>query len=141
MNMKKCNKCGIELNLKTNWTEGRKKVYINLCTPCYKKRQRGYSKQRQNNPAALRKQKEWRTLRDYGVTLVVYEERMASRDTCTICDNSPHTGRPLVYDHCHITGKFRGVLCDSCNTALGKLGDNIEGLQNAIKYLENIPNV
>jgi hypothetical protein len=39
-------------------------------------------------------------------------------------------------DHCHETGKIRGLLCHSCNTGIGKLGDNLEGLQKAVSYLE-----
>ena len=42
----------------------------------------------------------------------------------------------LCVDHCHSTGKVRGLLCDNCNQALGLLKDNSESLQRAIKYLE-----
>lgn len=38
-------------------------------------------------------------------------------------------------DHCHETGKVRGILCPGCNLGLGKLGDNVEGLQRALDYL------
>jgi hypothetical protein len=41
----------------------------------------------------------------------------------------------LVRDHNHRTGKFRGWICALCNTALGKLGDDIEGVQQALDYL------
>ena len=39
-------------------------------------------------------------------------------------------------DHDHKTGKFRGYLCDNCNTAISKLKDSITILENAIKYLK-----
>lgn len=39
-------------------------------------------------------------------------------------------------DHCHKTGKVRGMLCGRCNTGLGMLGDDINNLKNAILYLE-----
>ena len=42
----------------------------------------------------------------------------------------------LQLDHCHITGKFRGWLCYSCNLGLGKLRDSVELLQRGIKYLK-----
>jgi len=42
----------------------------------------------------------------------------------------------LEIDHCHETGKVRGLLCHKCNKALGLLKDNIETLSNAIKYLK-----
>lgn len=38
-------------------------------------------------------------------------------------------------DHCHDTGRVRGMLCHGCNTALGKLGDNVAGLRRALEYL------
>ena len=42
----------------------------------------------------------------------------------------------LVLDHDHKTNKFRGWLCKSCNVGIGYLGDNIEGLLNAIQYIK-----
>lgn len=38
-------------------------------------------------------------------------------------------------DHCHETGKWRGVLCDDCNKGIGFLGDNLEGIMQAAAYL------
>ena len=39
-------------------------------------------------------------------------------------------------DHDHITGKVRGLLCGSCNRALGLIKDNLETLVRLQKYLE-----
>lgn len=50
---------------------------------------------------------------------------------CEICGKH----KPLVVDHDHATGAFRGLLCSSCNTSLGKFGDSIEILNLAIAYL------
>lgn len=44
----------------------------------------------------------------------------------------------LSLDHDHITEMFRGWLCRRCNTGIGNLGDNVEGLQRAIDYLERV---
>jgi hypothetical protein len=38
-------------------------------------------------------------------------------------------------DHDHRTGKFRGWLCRMCNTAIGALGDDVDGLERALAYL------
>lgn len=46
--------------------------------------------------------------------------------------------RKLSIDHCHKTGKFRGWLCDNCNTGLARFKDNPISLQKAINYLNNI---
>jgi len=40
-----------------------------------------------------------------------------------------------VLDHDHETGAFRGWLCRNCNSGLGFLGDNAEGLGGALMYL------
>lgn len=42
----------------------------------------------------------------------------------------------LVVDHDHATGEVRGLLCDACNLALGKLQDSVARLSGLIMYLE-----
>jgi hypothetical protein len=54
----------------------------------------------------------------------------------TPCDNCGKTDQKLIFDHCHKTAKFRGWLCYQCNTAIGNLGDNLDGLMKAVKYLQ-----
>lgn len=58
--------------------------------------------------------------------------------TCPICKKSsiPYITANLVIDHNHDTGNAREWICDSCNTGLGRFKDNIELLQDAIKYLK-----
>lgn len=62
---------------------------------------------------------------------------------CEICggvnNRKTSTGerQSLCVDHCHKTGKFRGWLCNRCNLALGKLGDTVDGVKKALKYLED----
>jgi hypothetical protein len=56
---------------------------------------------------------------------------------CEICRKTEDdNGRRLAVDHCHITGKVRGILCNGCNRGIGYLGDDVERLENAIKYLK-----
>lgn len=58
-------------------------------------------------------------------------------ENCECCGRHQDTARSIFsIDHCHTIGLFRGWLCNKCNTALGMLGDNLQGVQNAIKYLE-----
>lgn len=52
---------------------------------------------------------------------------------CACCFQKP---RAFVLDHIHGTTHFRGYLCNSCNTGIGKLGDNVAGLERAIEYLK-----
>jgi len=55
---------------------------------------------------------------------------------CAICKN-PQIVRPgrLAIDHCHVTGKIRGMLCSNCNQGLGKFKDDMSLLEAAIDYL------
>lgn len=69
----------------------------------------------------------------YGITLEDYEEMYKKqKGKCAICGIKKDK---LNIDHCHNTRKVRGLLCGSCNRGLGLLKDNIEFLNNAIKYL------
>ena len=72
----------------------------------------------------------------YGITLDEYYKAMKSSHCCEICGLEEN----LCYDHDHITGDFRGILCITCNTALGKLGDTLEGVNRAYMYLKNYKN-
>lgn len=60
------------------------------------------------------------------------------KNRCAICENSfsDSLKRRLNVDHCHETGKVRGLLCFNCNTALGKFNDDINLLINALNYLQ-----
>lgn len=51
---------------------------------------------------------------------------------CAVCAVE---GKRLVTDHIHGTSHVRGLLCISCNTGLGKLGDSVESLSRALDYL------
>lgn len=71
--------------------------------------------------------------RKYGITAQDFAVMYLSQDgLCGIC-GVPMTN-PYV-DHCHQTGKVRGLLCHHCNTGLGNFRDCPEFLLNAIQYL------
>jgi hypothetical protein len=65
-----------------------------------------------------------------------YEHLLASQHgACAICGYESRDGKRLRVDHCHETGQIRGLLCSTCNTGLGGLGDSIEGVKRALDYL------
>jgi len=74
----------------------------------------------------------------YNITIEFYEELLNNQDgKCLICNGVGFIKKgSLCVDHCHISGKIRGLLCHSCNVGLGHYNDNINLLKNAIKYLE-----
>jgi hypothetical protein len=73
----------------------------------------------------------------FGITLEEYNSLRESQGySCAICGKSEEdTHSDLAVDHCHVSGKIRGLLCASCNMALGLLKDDKQLLQSAIKYL------
>lgn len=79
------------------------------------------------------------TLAKYGLTEDEYERMRAEQgDCCAICKTtdkrSPWGEWPI--DHCHATGVVRGLLCGSCNRALGLLADDPEIMRAAAAYVE-----
>lgn len=72
--------------------------------------------------------------RKYGLSKEEYYLLKEKQDNmCAICKIS---NRRLAVDHCHITGKIRGLLCLNCNTGIGQLKDSVELLESAINYLK-----
>lgn len=63
-----------------------------------------------------------RLKKKYGLTDQQYSA-MAQRqgERCLICQNVPDR---LVVDHCHSSGRIRGLLCNKCNVAIGLLQDS-----------------
>jgi hypothetical protein len=75
----------------------------------------------------------------YGLSVEDYSRMLASQGgVCKLCGSPPGTGRQkrLHVDHDHKTGKVRGLLCDHCNHALGKMKDDPVLLRKAAAYLE-----
>lgn len=79
----------------------------------------------------------------YGISYQDVLDLIAKQNgKCALCEAtvSLHRGGGFKHkahvDHCHTTNKVRGILCGNCNTALGKLGDDIESIQKVLKYLQ-----
>lgn len=78
--------------------------------------------------------------RKYGISLEEYNIRLEEQDfSCLIC-NGEEIDRQLAVDHDHKTGKVRGLLCGSCNRALGLFKDSPELMEKAINYLKENSN-
>lgn len=69
----------------------------------------------------------------YGMSVdQLHEFRAAHDHQCGIC-----ASKEILYvDHNHTTGKLRGLLCPSCNSAIGLLAESPERFASALSYLE-----
>ena len=75
--------------------------------------------------------------KNYGISLEEFNTLSALQDhKCSICSRENKVHENLVVDHNHDTGEIRGLLCSSCNTALGHAGDSPERLRKLASYLE-----
>ena len=77
--------------------------------------------------------------REYGIDIEQYNQMMSDQEgCCAICEkHQTEFEKRLSVDHCHETGEVRGLLCDSCNIALGHFNDNPDLFRAAIDYLED----
>lgn len=76
--------------------------------------------------------------RTYGLSADEYDQLAAEQSgLCAICKNPPPGRRALSVDHDHATGQVRGLLCNSCNSAMGRIGDDPDRLLAMAMYLLN----
>jgi len=74
----------------------------------------------------------------YGISQADYAEMLEAQEHgCAICGKTKaEEGMRLSVDHDHDTGKVRGLLCGSCNRAIGLLRHDPELLRSATVYLD-----
>ena len=84
--------------------------------------------------------------RQYKITLEDYRDMYIEQNgLCKICGEdgkrraSAHASTALVIDHNHSTGDVRGLLCHTCNSALGQFQDDKALLLKAVDYLNGAP--
>ena len=64
---------------------------------------------------------------------------LQQNNKCKVCESEAGEGQfsRLVVDHCHKNKEFRGLICQSCNMALGNAKDNPEILRKLADYLDD----
>jgi len=117
------------------------------CQPC-RERNKEYMRRKRAGIPQEQKSREWHSKRHYylkykyGITEQQYDDMFnAQGSKCAICGSTETKDKKrhrLVVDHDHATGAVRGLLCSSCNKALGLFSDSIETMYSAIKYLKNV---
>jgi len=98
-----------------------RKYYLSSCKKC------------RNKISALKRgQTNFYRVRDlhknYGITLEDFNDMIELQEgKCLICNTHLEAlTKGLVVDHCHTTGKVRGLLCSNCNSGLGMFKDNVD---------------
>jgi len=130
--MKKCSKCKLTLNEDDFYKHNRN------CKKCHLENMKNYhSKNKDKVDLGKRKRS---LFKKYGVSLEQYDDMLHHQNgECAICKSKDVGRKGAKYfnvDHCHSTGKVRGLLCHNCNIILGKIKDSKEWLSVAIKYLD-----
>ena len=139
---KRCARCKEHLSLEMfqsfKHSKNGKVYYQSKCKPCHT------TYNRELRARDTTKRHGYKLKHKYGMTVQDYDALMEKQGgVCAICKN-PETSRHskskevqrLAVDHCHESGKIRGLLCQACNTALGKFNDNLSTLESAILYLK-----
>lgn len=85
--------------------------------------------------------KDLRLQREFHITLADYRLIFKSQDGCCGICKRPRSDfkNDFAVDHNHLTGELRGLLCFTCNRALGKFRDNDVLVINAAQYVQNPP--
>lgn len=110
-----------------------------VCRACLAARRRTYRLDNLERVRATDRDYEQRTgrhtRRRYGLDRETWDAQVAAQDgRCAACGRLPR--RRLVGDHCHKTGRFRGIVCDQCNIAMGQTGDNPDLLRKLADWIE-----
>lgn len=108
----------------------------------YEKNKLAFTERNKKNRAAnpqkyARAFKNWQLKKSFNISLEEYETLVKKQNECCACcgKHQSELRVALNVDHCHDTGKVRGLLCWDCNVGIGKLGDTEEGLQMALDYI------
>jgi hypothetical protein len=145
--VKTCGTCKLELDL-SNFYQRSRGGYSHECKECAKKRSReNHAKFTAADPIKFERQKTNRYLKHtYNITLEDYEQMFLEQEgKCAICKEEQQLGIRLCVDHDHkccpgekSCGKcVRKLLCNRCNTTLGKVNEDTTLLYGMINYIES----
>lgn len=102
--------------------------YNGMCVEC---------KREADRASNIKAGKKYRAKKEYGLATEQVSKMSDMQDgKCAICNDVLGSTHHAQIDHCHTTGKVRGLLCINCNWLLGKSRDNPDPLRTAANYLE-----
>jgi len=106
-------------------------VQHGMCGACVTKARRDANREKDR----LQRRDYW-LRKKYGISIKEFDELFMSQGfVCALCEKSIPDKRHRHVDHCHSTGRVRGILCFNCNKSLGMLGDTPRSLEKALAYL------
>jgi hypothetical protein len=125
---KRCSRCKLEKPAEAYYADKSRHDGLNhRCKDCNKIHSQSYRR-------ATNARRKYELAYYYGITVEEYD-RLESKcgNVCEICRTRPEEF--LAVDHCHTTGKVRGLLCRVCNSAIGFFRDDPDLVQAAKDYL------
>jgi len=147
---KPCGSCGVTKSIQNFYrrvTKGKEypQSWCKACTRANRKEHYQEQKAHKDDPS-FKKHKKPRYMDVRGCRITLEEFRTLQKDqknVCKLCGN-PETKvhnitkrvQELSVDHCHITGRIRGLLCSRCNMVLGRCNDDPTLLRRMADYLE-----
>lgn len=149
---KRCPSCkrtkSVTLFYKKNTSTARGWAWDSKCIECRRGYCRSYgstNKQRRNvrlrewrrkNPGAARsKDRKARLKAKYGITPEQVQALKEKQNGC--CEICRKATTRLFVDHCHVTGRRRSLLCQTCNTFLGWYEKKADTIIRFQKYIES----
>lgn len=140
---KKCKQCEVTKPLSEFYKRKDRPDGIGYhCKECADARTRRNGKLRREDPEKSRRERIARRSKGYNISLEE-SERLENIERCQICKRTAEevahagpSGKSLHTDHDHYFGLVRGMLCKSCNTALGLAGDSSRRLRALADYLD-----
>lgn len=125
--------------------------YCSECKECTRKRSKRYRvehpdkiREMRQNYKERRKEIRYKTDRNahlkrkYKISESDYKVMYENQNgCCLICGIKKEYGK-LCIDHSHQNGNVRGLLCSSCNFAIGLLKDDVKLVKRVISYLEKV---
>ena len=103
--------------------------YNGMCVDC---------KRKSDRISNLKASKKYQVKVKYGLSIEQVQELYVSQNNqCAICKDVFGDTYKTQIDHCHQTGRVRGLLCINCNWLLGHSRDKPSLLREAANYLEN----
>lgn len=124
------------------WTNKKTGEVVRTRNRCRKCRSKKINKTLLENGKIKQYRRTYEIKKSFGITQEQYNRMLYDQNLeCAACSKSWELDKSVdvrawPVDHCHQTGKIRGIICPPCNKALGFVEDSIETLEGLIKYLK-----